>query len=111
SSHLVVSVQAARSCLECQGFLRDKCFGNVLTIHAYILLLPLGLIAKPFGAPGLLFLLAVSVGAAYFWATRIRRLLGVGARAAVVASGVLLISPLSVAFYQEWAFGFHIEVL
>src|SRR5205823_2876381 len=75
------------------------------------LLLPLGLIAKPFGAPGLLFVLAVSVGAAYFWATRILRLLGVGERAAVVASGVLLISPLSVAFYQEWAFGFHIEVL
>ena len=111
SSDLFVSVQAARSWLEGRGLLHDNCFGNVLTIHTYFLLLPLGLIAKPFGAPGLLFVLAVSVGAAYFWATRILRLLGVGGRAAVVASGVLLISPLSVAFYQEWAFGFHIEVL
>ena len=49
--------------------------GNQLAIHTYFLLLPLGLIAKPFGAPGLLFVLAASVGAAYFWATRILRLL------------------------------------
>src|SRR5881397_1661436 len=111
SSDLFASVQAARSWLEGRGLLQDNCFGNVLVIHTYFLLLPLGLIAKPFGAPGLLFVLAVSVVAAYFWATRILRLLGVGGRAAVVASGVLLISPLSVAFYQEWAFGFHVEVL
>jgi len=75
------------------------------------LLLPLGLIAKPFGAPGLLFVLAVSVGATYFLAARILRLLGVSGPAAVIASGVLLISPLSVAFYQEWGFGFHVETL
>jgi hypothetical protein len=111
SSDLFTSVQAARSWLEGRGLLHDNCFGNVLAMHTYFLLLPLGLIAKPFGAPGLLFVLAASVGAAYFWATRILRLLGIGGRAAVIASGVLLISPLSVAFYQEWAFGFHIEIL
>src|SRR6266487_437720 len=111
TSDLFVDVQLARSWLEGRGLLYDNCFGNHLAIHTYFLLLPLGVIAKPFGAPGLLFVLAVSVGTAYFWATRILRLLGVGGRAAVVASGVLLISPLSVAFYQEWAFGFHIEVL
>ena len=55
SSDLFVSVQAARSWLEGRGVLNDNCFGNVLTIHTYFLLLPLGLIAKPFGAPGLLF--------------------------------------------------------
>jgi hypothetical protein len=105
SSDLFVSVQAARGWLEGRGVLHDNCFGNVLTIHTYFLLLPLGLIAKPFGAPGLLFMLAASVGAAYFWAARILRLLGVGARAALIASGVLLVSPLSVAFYQEWPLG------
>jgi hypothetical protein len=111
SGDLFVSVQAARSWLEGRGFLQDNCFGNVLAIHGYFLLLPLGLIAKPFGAPGLLFVLAASVGAAYFSATRILRLLGVDGRIAVIAAGVLLISPLSVAFYQEAGHGFHVETL
>ena len=56
------------------------------------LLLPLGLMAKPFGAPGLLFVLAASVGAAYFWATRILRLLGLDARVALTGAGLVLIS-------------------
>src|SRR5207247_2176206 len=111
SSDLFTSVQAARSWLEGRGLLQDNCFGNVLVIHTYFLLLPLGLIAKPFGAPGLLFVLAASVGAAYFWATRILRLLGVDGGIAVIAAGVVLTSPLSVAFYQEPGFGFHVEIL
>ena len=74
---LFENVQAARSWLEGKGLLRDNCVGNILVSHTYFLLLPLGLVAKPFGAPGLLFMLAVSVGAAYFWAARILRLLGV----------------------------------
>jgi hypothetical protein len=111
SSDLFTSVQAARSWVEGRGLLQDNCFGNVLVIHTYFLLVPLGLIAKPFGAPGLLFVLAASVGAAYLWATRILRLLGVNGRLAVVAAGVVLISPLSVAFYQELGFGFHVETL
>lgn len=111
SGDLFVSVQAARSWLEGRGLLQDNCFGNVLAIHSYFLLLPLGLLAKPFGAPGLLFVLAVSVGAAYFWATRILRLLGVNGRIAVIAAAALLLSPLSVAFYQEAGHGFHVETL
>jgi len=111
SSDLFVSVQAARSWLEGRGLLQDNCFGNQLAIHTYFLSLPLGLIAKPFGAPGLLFVLALSVGAAYFSATRILRLLGVDGRVAVIAAGVLLTSPLSVAFYQEPGFGFHVEIV
>jgi hypothetical protein len=66
SGDLFLSVQAARSWLEGKGLLHDNCFGNVLVIHTYFLLLPLGLVAKPFGAPGLLFVLAASVGASYF---------------------------------------------
>ena len=111
SGDLFVSVQAARSWLEGRGLLQDNCFGNVLAIHGYFLLLPLGLVAKPFGAPGLLFVLAASAGTAYFWATRILRLLGVDGRIAIIAAGVLLISPLSVAFYQEAGHGFHVETL
>jgi Predicted membrane protein (DUF2079) len=111
SSDLFVMVQAARSWLEGKGVLQDNCFGNLLAIHTHFLLLPLGLMAKPFGAPGLLFVLAASVGAVYFWATRILRLLGVNGHVAVIAAAAMLVSPFSVAFYQEWAFGFHVEVL
>lgn len=111
SGDLFVSVQAARSWLEGRGLLQDNCFGNVLAIHCYFLLLPLGLIAKPFGAPGLLFVLAASAGAAFFWATRILRLLGVDGRVAIIAAGMLLVSPLSIAFYQEAGHGFHVETL
>jgi len=111
TSDLFVDVQLARSWLEGRGLLQDNCFGNVLVIHTYFLLLPLGLLAKPFGAPGLLFVLAASVGTAYFWATRILRLLGVDGRVAVIVAGVVLTAPLSVAFYQDPGFGFHVEIL
>src|SRR6266513_3147508 len=111
SGDLFVNTQLARSWLEGRGLLQDNWSGNFLAIHAYFLLLPLGLIAKPFGAPGLLFVLAASVGVAYFWATRILRLLAVDGRVAVIAAGALLISPLSVAFYQEAGYGFFVETL
>jgi uncharacterized membrane protein len=111
SGDLFVNTQLARSWLEGRGLLQDNCFGNFLAIHSCFLLLPLGLIAKPFGAPGLLFVLAASVGAAYFWASRILRLLGVDGRVAAIAAGVVLISPLSVLFYQVAGHGFEPENL
>src|SRR5206468_7584144 len=75
------------------------------------LLLPLGLLAKPFGAPGLLCVLAAAVGATYFWGTRILRLLGVAGPVALIVAGVMIASPLSVAFYQEAGYGFQVELL
>jgi hypothetical protein len=111
SGDLIVETQQARSWLEGQGLLQDNWFGNFLTTHTYFVLLPLGLIAKPFGAPGLLFVLAVAVGAVYFWTSRILRLLGVDGRVAIIAAGALLLSPLSVAFYQEINNGFYVETL
>ncbi|HEV3099218.1 MAG TPA: hypothetical protein VGY75_05850 [Candidatus Udaeobacter sp.] len=111
SGDIFVITQLARSWLEGRGLLQDNCFGNYLNIHTYFLLLPLGLIAKPFGAPGLLFVLAAAVGAVYFWAARILRLLGVDGRVTVIAAAMLLISPLSVAFYQEAGNGFYVETL
>ena len=111
SGDLFTSVQAARSWLEGKGLLKDNCYGNVLAIHTYFLLLPLGLVAKPFGAPGLLFMLAVSAGAAYFWAARILRVLGVAGPTAIIAAAAILVSPFSVAFYQDVGHGFHVETL
>jgi hypothetical protein len=111
SGDLFVSVQAARSWLEGKRLLEENCFGNVLTIHTYFLLLPLGFLAKPFGAPGLLFVLAASVGTTYFCAARILRLLAVTGPIALIAAGAMLVSPLSVAFYQEAGHGFHVETL
>src|SRR5215831_10088540 len=111
SGDLFVSTQAARSWLEGKHLLEENCFGNVLTIHTYFLLLPLGFLAKPFGAPGLLFALAASVGTTYFCATRILRLLSVTGPIALIAAGAMLVSPLSVAFYQEAGHGFHVETL
>jgi len=111
SGDLFTSVQAARSWLEGKGLLTDNCYGNVLAIHTYFLLLPLGFVAKPFGAPGLLFILAVSTGAAYFWAARILRLLGVAGPVAVIAAAAIVVSPFSVSFYQDAGHGFHVETL
>jgi Predicted membrane protein (DUF2079) len=108
---LFVNVQAARSWLEGRGLLHDNCYGNVLAIHTYFMLLPLGLVAKPFGAPGLLFVLAAAAGAACFWAERILRLLAVDGHVAIFAAGVLAISPLSVAFYQGARQGFQVELI
>jgi hypothetical protein len=82
-----VSVQLARSRLEGRGLLRANIFGNALAMHTYFLLVPLGLIAKPFGSPGLLFVLAGSVGAAYFWAARVLRILRVAGPVALIAAG------------------------
>lgn len=111
SGDLFASVQAARSWLEGKRVLQDNCFGNILAIHTYFMLVPLGLIAKPFGAPGLLFVLAAAVGVTYFWATRILRLLGVTGPVALIAAGGMLISPFSIAFYQEAGHGFQVELL
>jgi hypothetical protein len=108
---LFVSVQAARSWLEGKRVLQDNCFGNILAIHTYFMLVPLGLIAKPFGAPGLLFVLAACVGAAYFWSARVLRLLSITGPVALLAAGAMLATPLSVAFYQEAGYGFQVELV
>ena len=111
SGDLFISVQAARSWLEGKGILQDNCFGNILAIHTYFMLVPLGLIAKPFGAPGLLFVLAASVGATYFLAVRVLRLLSVAGHIALIATGAMLVCPLSIFFYQEAGWGFQVELL
>ena len=56
-------------------------------------------------------MLAAFVGVTYFWAERVLRRLGVAGPVAVMVAAVVLASPLSVAFYQELGFGFHVEIL
>ena len=58
SGDLFAVTQLARSWLEGRGLLHDNCFGNVSCYSRLFSLLPLGLVAKPFGAPGLLFVLS-----------------------------------------------------
>jgi uncharacterized membrane protein len=111
SGDLFLHLQDARSWLEGRGLLQDNCVGNMLAVHTLFLLVPLGLIAKPFGAPGFLFVLAAFTGATYFWATRVLRVLGVDGRVAVITAGIVLISPLSIAFFQDAGHGFHAEIL
>ena len=106
------NVQACSKLARRAGFAPRQLFWKLsLLFTPTFFFCPLGLIAKPFGAPGLLFVLAASVGAAYFWASRILRLLGVDGRVAIIAAGALLISPLSVAFYQEVGHGISMSRL
>jgi hypothetical protein len=109
TSDLFVSVQLARSWLEGR-FLEDNCFGRHLEIHTYFLLLPLGLLAKPFGAPGLFVALAAGVGAAIVLAHRVLRLLGLDGRSALIGGVALIAMPVSVWTFGD-GYGFHIELL
>jgi hypothetical protein len=109
TSDLFVSVQLARSWLEGR-LLEDNCFGRHLAIHTYFFLLPLGLLAKPLGAPGLFVALGAGIGASSFLAHRILRLLGVGGRTALVAGFALVSLPVSVWTFAD-GYGFHVELM
>lgn len=109
TSDLFVSVQLARSWLE-GHLLQDNCFGRHLEIHTYFFLLPLGLLAKPLGAPGLFIALAAGVGASSFLAHRILRLLGVDGRIALIAGVALVSLPESVWLFGD-GYGFHVELM
>jgi Predicted membrane protein (DUF2079) len=109
TSDLFVSVQLARSWLEGR-FLEDNCFGRHLEIHTYFLLLPLGLLAKPFGAPGLFVALAAAVGAVVPLAHGVLRRLGLQGPAALIGALGLLAMPVSLWMFSD-SYGFHIELL
>ena len=100
---LFENVQAARSWLEGKGLLRDNCVGNILVSHTYFLLLPLGLVAKPLGSHRLAVHACCVSGSSL--------LLGGANTIALIAAVAILVSPLSVAFYQDLGHGFHVETL
>jgi hypothetical protein len=108
---LFVNVQLARSWLEGR-FLEDNCFGNHLVFHTYFFTLALGILAKPFGVPGLFAALGLAVGASLFLSARILRLLGVSGQLALPLATLLIAAPISVgAFHEAGGFGFHAELI
>lgn len=111
TSDLFESVQLATGWLDGKPLLVDNCFDDQLNTHTYFLLLPLGFLARPFGAPGLLFVLSVSAGVVVFFAVRILRTLGVAAPVAIVFALLLILSPYAIAFYDSAPYGFNIELL
>jgi hypothetical protein len=110
TSDLFEHVQFARSWMEGR-LLEGHSHGRVLSIHTYFFLLPLGLLARPLGAPGLLLALAVASGLACVLAARILRVLQVPGPAATAFALLLLLSPFSAANIHDRPYGFHVELL
>ncbi|HMF39664.1 MAG TPA: DUF2079 domain-containing protein [Polyangia bacterium] len=109
TSDLFTQTQEARSWLEGR-FLYDNYYGRQLGIHTYLLLSALGVLVKPFGAPGLFVAAAASAGASTFLAHRILRLLGVDGRVAFGAGIALVAMPISLWVFGD-GMGFHTDLL
>jgi predicted membrane protein DUF2079 len=110
TSDLFVSVQLATTWLDGR-FLEDNAFGNSLSIHSYLFTPVLGILAGPFGAPGLLLALALAVGFACVLSARILRVLGVPGVPAAALGFVIVASPYSVGTFHNPIYGFHVELL
>lgn len=108
SLDLILHTQMASSWLRGLPFLYENhTMGSHFGTHSYFLLIPLGLIAAPFGAPGLLLVLAASYGLAFYFAARILERLGAPALLAMP----LILSPLSIHVFHNREYGFHVEQL
>jgi hypothetical protein len=92
-------------------FLRDNCWGKVLSIHAYLFVPVLAIFSRPFGAPGLLFALSLAASSMFAAIVRVLRLLAVPGPAAIVFALVATAMPLSLHLYQDEVSGFHVELL
>jgi hypothetical protein len=103
-------VQFARSWMEGR-LLEGHSHGRILSIHTYFFLLPLGLLARPLGAPGLFLALAVASGLACVLAARILRVLEVPGPAAAAFALLLIAGPFSAANIHDRTHGFHVELL
>lgn len=110
SLDLFLHTQIARSWLEGRPF-AENFTGYHLSQHTYFLLLPLGLLVKPFGAPGLLFVLSLAAGGSCHLAFRLLRLYGVSAGWAFPLAALLTLGPLAANNWQDTQHGFHIELL
>src|SRR5215472_6035380 len=110
TSDLFNNVQLARAWMEGR-ILEDNCYGHHLSIHTFFFLLPLGLLARPLGAPGLLLAVALSAGASCLLSCRILRLLGVAGPVAAGAGLLLVLAPFAVGNYHDKIYGFHVELL
>jgi len=110
TSDLYSFVQMSTSWLHGQ-WLHDNCYGNALAFHTYLLAPLLGIVAYPFGAPGLLFVAALAAALSVIALVEILRLLGAPFRAALAFATLAVIMPLSVHVYQDALYGFHVELL
>lgn len=112
SLDLILHTQIASSWLWHRPLFYENFFGaSHLNYHTYLLLLPLGLLAFPFGAPGLLCVLSLSVGFSFFMAVKILRCLAVGTIESLCLAAVMILSPLSLHTFHDWQYGFHVELL
>jgi hypothetical protein len=92
-------------------YLEDNCFGSILSIHTYLFTPVLAVLAWPLGAPGLLAAAALAAAAAFVATVRILQLLSVPLGAALAYASVVSFMPLTVNFYQDSTYGFHVELL
>lgn len=107
---LYLFVELATSWLDGRWF-QDNHYGFMLRYHTFFLVLPLGLLVKPFGAAGLFFATAVAAGASGLLATRILRALEVPAPWALAAGFFVVTTPFSLVTYHDPYHGFHLELL
>jgi hypothetical protein len=110
SSDLYAAVQGATFWLDGR-FFRDNFFGDFLSLHTSFLLLPLAVLAYPFGAPGLLFALALAAALSLVALVRILRLAGVPVWPALAFATLSLLMPLSANVYQNDYRGFDLDLL
>ena len=107
---LILQTQIATTWLDGNWF-QENNYGYHLDTHTYFLLLPLAILAKPFGAPGLLVLLGMSAAPCVFLAVRNLRLLGSPPLFALCFGTLLIVSPSSIMNFHDPVHGFHLELL
>lgn len=110
TSDLYVGVQLATSWLHGQWF-HDNFFGNFLSVHICLLNPFLAIVAYPFGAPGLMFVLGAAAALGFVAMTAILRRLGVPNRAALAFALISTVMPLSGHVYQNDYRAFDIDLL
>jgi hypothetical protein len=104
------AVQLATSWMR-GAFLWDNMFGRNLAIHTYLFTPVLGLLAKPFGFPGLVVAQALAAAAGVLVTSRLLRLLQVPAPLAAAFAFACAIAPASAWLYDNSRYGFHVELL
>lgn len=92
-------------------FLYENLYGDELSIHTYFFLPVLAVFALPLGAVGLLVALSMAGGASFLASFKILRLLGVPRLVAWLFAIVLFAAPLSLHFYADDPYAFHVELL
>ena len=110
TSDLFTFVQHGTSWLEGR-FLWDNHFGYHGNLHTFLLNPLFGLPAIPFGAYGLLSVLAAGYGLTFFFANQIGLIQGLSPRASTAFAVLLVLMPLTITVFRDPIYGFHPEIL